>query len=110
MKKKYTRKQIAEAISYWDKQLKVINESERSKALELKVFDNICKYVHPYNTVALAISNADAATLDTVCDEFRSSGGVYLKMSKDKAQRIYDGFVSRYTNNYTLKMEATEFA
>lgn len=51
MKKTYTKKQIQEAISYWRKQLKSINESERSKALELKVFDNICKYVHPFNTV-----------------------------------------------------------
>lgn len=56
----------------------------------------------------MAISNADAATLDAVCDEFRSSGGVYLKMSKDKAQGIYDNFVSKHTN-YTLKMEAAEF-
>lgn len=108
--KQYTKKQITEAIAYWEKQIKVINESERSRALELKVFDKICEYVHPFNTVALAISNADAATLDAVCDEFKSSGGVYLKMSKDKAQDIYNKFVSRYTSNYTLKIEAAEFA
>lgn len=27
MKKKYTKKQITEAIAYWEKQLKLMNES-----------------------------------------------------------------------------------
>ena len=31
MKKKYTRKQIAEAIAYWEKQLKLMNESRSSE-------------------------------------------------------------------------------
>jgi len=32
MKKKYTRKQISEAIAYWEKQLKMMNESDTSSA------------------------------------------------------------------------------
>ncbi len=27
MKKRYTKKQITEAIAYWEKQLKIVNES-----------------------------------------------------------------------------------
>ena len=38
MKKKYTKKQITEAIAYWQKQLKKIDESVNSK-IKVHVYD-----------------------------------------------------------------------
>ena len=45
MKKKYTKKQITEAITYWKKQLNMINESQASDAYELACIPQIKKYI-----------------------------------------------------------------
>ena len=45
MKKKYTKKQITEAIAYWKMQLKTINESQASDAYELACIPQIKKYI-----------------------------------------------------------------
>ena len=45
MKKQYTKKQITEAITYWKKQLKMMNESQASDAYELACIPQIKKYI-----------------------------------------------------------------
>ena len=43
MKKRYTKKQICEAISYWKKQLKKLNESLDDHSLLTRKFKEFCK-------------------------------------------------------------------
>ena len=45
MTKTYTKKQIHEAIVYWKKQLKTVNESQASDAYELACIPQIKKYI-----------------------------------------------------------------
>ena len=48
MKKKYTKKQITEAIAFWEKQLKMMNESNQEAQLNT-VTSNVKKQLKEFN-------------------------------------------------------------
>lgn len=44
MKKRYTKKQIQEAINYWKKQLKTMNESTNDTRLPVHMIETLKKF------------------------------------------------------------------
>ena len=67
MKKKYTKKQITEAIAYWKKQLKKMNEG----------FNESCGYEHKVgNDIAVDLPNGSFLT------------GVVTKVYKDQQGKV----------------------
>ena len=116
MKKKYTKKQITEAIAYWKKQLSTgnylkINEStsnindllqdlvnsERIQASYAEWCDSPFGVCLGYGDLeegdALAAAASDGATIEVVLNRDNAIAGSRLRLDTDRPRMLHDGSV-----------------
>ena len=116
MKKKYTKKQITEAIAYWKKQLSTgnylkINEStsdindllqdlvnsERIQASYAEWCDSPSGVCLGYGDLeegdALAAAASDGATIEVVLNRDNAIAGSRLRLDTDRPRMLHDGSV-----------------
>lgn len=82
MKKQYTKKQIQEAISYWQKQLKTMNESEFGQ------------FKHYFSTIDIDIDIPDE-DIDNWYDDFCKA---FSKEDLEVEKYMFDIAVNRLSN------------
>ena len=79
MKKTYTKKQITEAIAYWENQLKMLNESARSGKMTVNdLAESVFQHHQDFRDAFVAISmpNGDMYYASDA-NVLSSFGGVY---------------------------------
>ena len=93
MKKKYTKKQITEAIAYWEKQLKLMNESSSDATYKcVAITQVIMAYMkHKINIDADYLLNQvyQMASTMTSMDEVYSIRDQILDESKNDMKKKY---------------------